>query len=216
MNAHVTTGKAPTATTGPQFSMLGDRSGNSFGVSDGVPPKGAVANVNGGGVVSNGGNLLLVPESELAGPALADDAAPDPKDPTGAERQRRYRERQAAKSGDAATVTATVTPAVTVDRVTSRESDGDDSPSDSPSPGRNGQDFDWSRDKGDVVVQQQQAVAVYWNPRDSLVIRQERDWNDDDDHYIVVAAQNLPTLIERLQAELHSLSSPGPFGSNRK
>lgn len=63
--------------------------------------------------------------------------------------------------------------------------------------------FDWSasgEDAESVVLWEQPATAVYWNPRGQAVIRQSR-W-DDDDPYLIFAAENLPRLIERLEAML--------------
>lgn len=44
-----------------------------------------------------------------------------------------------------------------------------------------GEDFDWRNDDGLVVVQRQDAIAVYLNPAGDIAIRREADWNEDDD-----------------------------------
>lgn len=61
------------------------------------------------------------------------------------------------------------------------------------------QAFDWFRDRADIVVPTQLAIAAYFNPHGAIVIRQERDWNEDDDHIVIVEAKNLPALIAALQ-----------------
>jgi len=62
-------------------------------------------------------------------------------------------------------------------------------------------EFDWLRDKDDVVIETQRATAVYWNTRTQLVIRQACDWNDDEDPFVFFEPLSLPKLIERLQLE---------------
>ncbi len=57
--------------------------------------------------------------------------------------------------------------------------------------------FDWRGDP-DVLAHRQLAIAVYENERGEVVIRQEADWNDDEDTYIVVAREHVPALIRRL------------------
>jgi len=65
-------------------------------------------------------------------------------------------------------------------------------------------DFDWFKDKHDVVVPSQPATAVYWCPLGHLVIRQEGTFSHDEDQTVYVQPQNLPALIDRLQTEYHS------------
>lgn len=52
--------------------------------------------------------------------------------------------------------------------------------------------FNWQKDEDCIVVHHQAAVAIYRNEQGSLVIRQERDWNEDEDQIIVItkAAEN--------------------------
>ena len=40
--------------------------------------------------------------------------------------------------------------------------------------------WDWRDDADDLVVPEQPAIAVYTNPADAVVIRQQGTWNDDD------------------------------------
>jgi hypothetical protein len=54
--------------------------------------------------------------------------------------------------------------------------------------------FDWNGD--DVILAEQQAVAVYWNPRGDLVIRQQA-WMDDDS-IVLIAKNNVAEFIDKL------------------
>jgi hypothetical protein len=58
--------------------------------------------------------------------------------------------------------------------------------------------FDWGAANEDVVLRHQLAIAIYRNALDGLVIRQERDWNDDDDTYIVISPENVDAFIDKL------------------
>lgn len=64
-----------------------------------------------------------------------------------------------------------------------------------------GQDFDWN-DKDSVIIRAVGAVAVYLNQNDDVVIRQQQDWNSDEDSLVIVPRAQLRPLIEALQAEL--------------
>lgn len=59
-------------------------------------------------------------------------------------------------------------------------------------------DFDWNRMDAPVVLQQQRKTAIYMNPADDVVIRQEADWDEENDPFIVIGAQNLRRVIARL------------------
>jgi hypothetical protein len=57
--------------------------------------------------------------------------------------------------------------------------------------------FDWSGD--DVVLDEQPAVAIYFNPKDALVIRQQaQDPFDPDDPFIYIAKRNIDEFIDKL------------------
>lgn len=74
-------------------------------------------------------------------------------------------------------------------------------------------DFDWGSNGGDadsVVLWDQPATAVYWNPRGQVVIRQEAHWNDDDDTCLIFDPGNLPRLIERLEQVLREAYDKPP------
>ena len=62
-------------------------------------------------------------------------------------------------------------------------------------------DFDWRTDDS-VICQEQPATAVYLNQRGSIVIRQERAWDVDEDTFVYLsspdAAQAVISSIQRL------------------
>jgi hypothetical protein len=58
-------------------------------------------------------------------------------------------------------------------------------------------EFDWN-DEDTLVLRRQFAVAVYRTPDGSLVIRQERDWNEEDDTCIVISPENVGDFVDRL------------------
>jgi hypothetical protein len=57
--------------------------------------------------------------------------------------------------------------------------------------------FDWANDE-DIVLREQQSIALYRNREGSLVIRQERRWDQEEDVIIIVTAGNIDTFIDRL------------------
>jgi hypothetical protein len=61
-------------------------------------------------------------------------------------------------------------------------------------------DFSWDPENGDVIVPHQPALAVHLNRWRQVVIRQERNWDDDDDTYITINMESLPRVIATLQA----------------
>jgi hypothetical protein len=58
-------------------------------------------------------------------------------------------------------------------------------------------DFDWI-DEETLVLRRQRAVALYRLPDGGLVIRQERDWNEEDDTCIVISPENVGDFVDRL------------------
>ena len=71
--------------------------------------------------------------------------------------------------------------------------------------------FDWNEDDS-VVLRPQQAIAIYRNPSDGLVIRRERDWSEEEDTYIVIAPENVDAVLDRLcdVAGVQSFGRPKP------
>ncbi|MPZ38498.1 MAG: hypothetical protein GEU95_10580 [Rhizobiales bacterium] len=53
-------------------------------------------------------------------------------------------------------------------------------------------EFDWGAeaDQESIVLAEQRATAIYFNRGNHLIIRQEKGWDDDDDHYICIDKHN--------------------------
>jgi hypothetical protein len=60
-------------------------------------------------------------------------------------------------------------------------------------------EFNWLRDREDIVIPQQDAIAVYRNPDGAVVIRQAGKYGVEEDTWIVVNQTNLVPLIAKLQ-----------------
>lgn len=59
--------------------------------------------------------------------------------------------------------------------------------------------FDWSSNNPDLVMPRQLATAIYENPYNQIVIRQEGEWNEDSDPYICISRNNVAAVIDRLK-----------------
>lgn len=70
-----------------------------------------------------------------------------------------------------------------------------------------GDGFDWSN-RDDVVVAHQGQIAVYTNPHEDIVIRQEGDWWRKDDAWIVVRPENARALAEAILALAEPVTPP--------
>jgi hypothetical protein len=57
------------------------------------------------------------------------------------------------------------------------------------------EDFNW-QDDSSIIVEKQLPIAVYFNKRNELVIRQEQE--DDYDAFIFIALQNIGEFIDKL------------------
>jgi hypothetical protein len=66
-----------------------------------------------------------------------------------------------------------------------------------------GDTFNWM-DPDDVLISKQPCTAVYLNRNNQVVIRQEAEWNQDEDPFVHFDMHNVPLLIERLQTEYDS------------
>jgi hypothetical protein len=60
-------------------------------------------------------------------------------------------------------------------------------------------DFNWDADSDSVIIPHQPAIAVYFNDRHEVVIRQEGHYHPDEDHWIYLRIENLDPLIDQLQ-----------------
>jgi hypothetical protein len=67
-------------------------------------------------------------------------------------------------------------------------------------------DFEWDADNVDIVIQHQPRTAIYLNPYNAVVIRQEGGPLEEDDPFLLFTADNLPALIRNLQAWQRKLS----------
>jgi hypothetical protein len=62
-------------------------------------------------------------------------------------------------------------------------------------------EFDWNPDNDtdhSIVVRHQPAIAVYLNPHDELVIRQQDQYDDSDDHFVFITEDNVLRVVERM------------------
>jgi len=57
-------------------------------------------------------------------------------------------------------------------------------------------EFKWN--DRDIVLREQRETAIYWNPNGDLVIRQRADWNETDDPFLVIGANNVFEFIDKL------------------
>jgi hypothetical protein len=69
-----------------------------------------------------------------------------------------------------------------------------------------GINFDWN-DQAGIAVGQQDAIAVYANDNGDLVLRRQKDWNEEEDNVIVVAAAYVHQLIEAMERTLKEIQS---------
>jgi hypothetical protein len=58
--------------------------------------------------------------------------------------------------------------------------------------------FDWCTDEDAVVLPSQAAVALYFNRRGDLVIRQEADFSRDEDSFVFVEKANIAAFLDKL------------------
>jgi hypothetical protein len=58
------------------------------------------------------------------------------------------------------------------------------------------EDFRWGSES--TIIPEQQAVAVYLNPNDDLVIRQERAWDQAEDSFVFVCRENIDAFVDKL------------------
>ena len=65
-------------------------------------------------------------------------------------------------------------------------------------------DFDWDEFEGELAVDPARKVAVYFNPHQEVVIRQEDNDFFGQDPFIVVPERDVPRLIEKLRKLVES------------
>lgn len=66
-----------------------------------------------------------------------------------------------------------------------------------------GKQWDWAdeENQSDIVMPQMDAVAVYSNTKDDIVIRQ-RSYLGEDDHVIVVPKMFAQNLVDAIKAQM--------------
>ena len=76
-------------------------------------------------------------------------------------------------------------------------------------------EFDWnpSRDTDhSIVVRHQPAIAVYTNPHDEVVVRQQDQYDESDDHFVFITKDNVRKVAERIMEvagiEVATLAEP--------
>jgi hypothetical protein len=72
-------------------------------------------------------------------------------------------------------------------------------------------DFDSSAYRDDVVIAHQAPIAVYTNPGDNIVIRQDGDWYRKEDPWIVGRRENARALAEAILAFAEPELAPVPL-----
>jgi hypothetical protein len=64
-------------------------------------------------------------------------------------------------------------------------------------------DFDWS-DRDALVIRHQNAIAVYRNNDNHIVIRCQKDWDEEEDAFIVIDRKYAREVIDAIVRELHA------------
>jgi hypothetical protein len=59
------------------------------------------------------------------------------------------------------------------------------------------EDFDWSNDD-DVVSRRQDSLAIYSDERGQVVLRRERDWDEEADVCILIAPERAPMVAHAI------------------
>lgn len=65
-------------------------------------------------------------------------------------------------------------------------------------------EFDWSEDNEDIVQPSVQGVAAYINAYGIITIRQERNWDEEDDTIIVLTIESARALSDKLRELIQS------------
>ena len=62
-------------------------------------------------------------------------------------------------------------------------------------------EFDWNPSNDtdhSIVVRHQPAIAVYTNPHDEVVIRQQDQYDESDDHFVYITKDNVLRVAQRM------------------
>ncbi|MBX3515224.1 MAG: hypothetical protein KF748_01140 [Xanthobacteraceae bacterium] len=71
-----------------------------------------------------------------------------------------------------------------------------------PKPENAASEFDWGDAAEDTVQHSFRRIAVYVNPDGDIVFRGEREWDEDDDIWLVISREHLPRLLRHLEGFL--------------
>jgi hypothetical protein len=56
--------------------------------------------------------------------------------------------------------------------------------------------FKWGDES--TVLQDQRAIAIYFNDNEDLVIREAHPWNDDQDGFVIIRKGNIDAFLDKL------------------
>jgi len=74
-------------------------------------------------------------------------------------------------------------------------------------------EFEWSAENEDVITHRQDAIAVYENAAGSIVVRREREWDEDTGVFIIISKANIPAFVDAVLraagSDLGLVRSPG-------
>lgn len=62
------------------------------------------------------------------------------------------------------------------------------------------EEFDWCATNGDVIVPEQRRIAIYVNAWGQAVIKEERNWDQEEDWFICISKEFLPEVIAKLRS----------------
>src|SRR5688572_19823660 len=77
------------------------------------------------------------------------------------------------------------------------------------SPQQRDPDFRWAEDDS-VILEPRRALAVYVNQRSEVVLRMERDWNEDDDSFVYFPFNDAEMVAARI---MDLVRNPANFGN---
>jgi len=59
-------------------------------------------------------------------------------------------------------------------------------------------EFDWRGDTDAVILHEQRPTAIYTNKFGEIIIRQQAAWDEDEDSFIYIRAENFNTFLDEL------------------
>jgi hypothetical protein len=70
-----------------------------------------------------------------------------------------------------------------------------------------GRDYCWGADNADVVLRAYGSVAVHENPYGDVVVRQEGDALEEDDHWVVIPVQDAELVAQAIVEKAKEIKS---------